>query len=185
MAALWVAAIKGVVTGILGFAVGIGFLAVTVGAPLGYFGVFGQTGADYFKQCWERSAAPNRLAGAREPQPTTAGQAVAWAKCEPTAQRVVYGAGLVFASFEAAEGLYRACPPSWAHFSLADSTVQLAVKAGGPSILDHFMPAGGMIERLWTDKWPHCSAARERLGFPRVIEVSPDNFAWERACPRC
>jgi hypothetical protein len=89
-----VAIVERVFNGLLKLAIGVSVVVAITVVPLGYFGAFGQTGADYFRDCWEKSVA----SGA---QPPTARQALAWAKCEPAAGRAAYGAGLIFVSLDA------------------------------------------------------------------------------------
>lgn len=78
---MWLAAIESAFYGVLGLATGafqavagLAVVVVAIGAPLGYFGVFGQTGADYFQWCWEKAAAEERSGISREPLATSARQ---------------------------------------------------------------------------------------------------------------
>jgi hypothetical protein len=173
-----------------GGALGVGVVVLAgIAAAAGYFGLFGQTGSNYFTSCWELKAAAIKDGSKREAKSPQ--QAVDWAACEPTTRRTVYGLGFVFApnpQDDVDRALERACPSAYREVPIGGLymlTVSLIEEAGGPRFLDRFLPAKLLIEKVWTDRWPNCSSERERYGISKVIERTPGKFEWERPCAKC
>ncbi len=173
-----------------GFAI-LAFVGVVAAAVAGYSGLFGQTGADYFQSCWELSAETGKKGFAGKVEPKSPQQAIDWAQCEPISQRGVYRTGIIFvgnATHADEIALEKECPSSYKQVPIGGSymlTISLLEAAGGPKFYDRFLPAEIMVGRVWKDKWPTCSTARERQGYPRIVEKSPGVFGWERPCARC
>jgi hypothetical protein len=175
---------------------GDGFVALILiaaagAAAAGYLGAFGQTGPDYFESCWTLKAETIKEGFAGKPKPKSPQQAISWAACEPTTLRSVYEAGIIFVGDpkDADEAtLEKVCPSSYRQIPIGGAymlTVELLEAAGGPNFTDRFLPAGVMVGRVWSKKWPRCSSERERQGYPKIVEKSPSSFGWERPCPKC
>lgn len=181
--------IEKAIAALLQLAVGLGIFIGLGIAVASYNGIFGQTGSDYFRSCWEKRAAAinTRL---DEPRAASPEQAIAWARCEITTRRAIYDRGIVFAGTPQDaidQAIDRACPSGLRDLPLGGSymlTVKLAEENGGPKFLDRFMPAEHMIGRLWTERWPACSAEREKHGYPKIVERG-NSFGWAWNCPRC
>lgn len=137
----------------------LGLSAAIVAAPLGYFGAFGQTGSDYFRECWAKSVAAEHQSR-REPVAATAGQAVAWAKCETMAAGVLGELGFIFSNLNSDKAVWDSCPRVWDLQATGSEyyrmTVQLIAKSGGPDVLDHVWPADRLVAKVWTGRWPKC-----------------------------
>lgn len=165
-------------------------MAAVAGAIASYSGLFGPTGADYFKACWEKKAAQIK-AGWNDVRPSTSDQAIAWAQCEPESVRAISSSGIIAAGQEndnIGDSLRRACPSGVSDIPMGGAymlTVKLVEDTVGPTFLDRILPAHFMISRVWSDKWPNCSKVREQTGYPKIMEKSPGNFDWAWKCPRC
>lgn len=174
-----------------GEGLGVLFAVALGGAALAsYFGVFGQTGSDYFQSCWELRAESVKK-GFSKPEPKSPQQGINWAGCEPIGRRAIYETGIIFVgnprdADEAA--LERVCPSSYRQVPIGGSymlTIDLLESSGGPRLYDRILPAEFMIGRAWRDKWPACSKERERQGYPKIVEKSAGVFGWERPCAKC
>lgn len=173
-----------------GFAV-LFFVAAVGAAAAGYLGAFGQTGPDYFESCWALKAETIKEGFAGKAKPKSPQQAISWAACEPTTRRSVYGTGIIFVGNpkDADEvALEKVCPSSYRQLPIGGAymlTVELLEAAGGPKLIDRFLPADFMIRRVWSAKWPSCSAERERQGYPKIVEKPGGSFGWEWPCVKC
>ncbi|MCG3774902.1 MAG: hypothetical protein JW395_1727 [Nitrospira sp.] len=168
-------------------------MVALVGAALAsYHGAFGPTGADYFQSCWERQAEERTMKGLFErPEPKSPQQAISWAGCEPISRRAIYRKGIILVGNprDADDiALERVCPSAYRQVPIGGTymlTLELLEMSGGPRFYDRVLPAEFMIGRVWEDKWPACSKAREGQGYPRIVEKSAGVFDWERRCARC
>jgi hypothetical protein len=144
-------------------------------------GWFYSTGRQWYEQCYARSVAEGDSFVA--PVTKDPYQAVAWANCEDDARRAVFGTGFVFVgqisdvSTPAEHSLAEVCPSSWTDvpvggvYLLALRTMQDSRR---PNLLDRFLPASRTIAEAFSKRWPKCAGERLRLGFPRIVEVSPE-----------
>lgn len=158
---MWSRLLLGAASTIGSASLGFGVLAVIVAGPLGYFGAFGQTGSDYFRECWAKSVA-TEAQNRRDPVAATASQAVAWAKCEATATAALVDLGFQFGGLDSERAVWDNCPRAW-DLRVAGSeyyrmTVQLIVKSGGPEAIDLVWPADRLVAKVWADRWPKCKA---------------------------
>lgn len=149
--------------------------------PLAYFGAFGQTGSDYFRECWAMSVAVEAQKR-RDPVAATAGQAVAWASCDDATREAIFTRGFVFAGAwlkPEDRAVYEACPTplSFPADAAYARTIQLVIDSGGPQLLDRFLPADHMIGRVWIDRWPRCSIEREKRGIPKICRTAQGFFS--------
>lgn len=165
-------------------------LAILVAAALAYSGVFYDTGQQYYEACWAKKAATKTFV--EEPQASNPSQSIMWKKCEIETERAVYRAGLIFASHaeEDAEmlALEKACPSSWSDLPMAGAyylTIDLVEQRGGPQLVDRFIPARLMIQRVWKARWPRCDTERRRQRYPKIVEDAAGNFQWAKPCPKC
>ena len=175
-----------------GGGLGVGVLILAgIAVVAGYYGVFGQTGAEYFTTCWELKAASVKGGFGNPPEAKSPQQAVGWAACEPTSRRSVYGLGFVLApnpQDDVDRAVERACPSAYRDIPVGGlymKTVSLIEEAGGPRFVDRFLPAKFLIEKVWTERWPTCSSVREQNGISKIIERTPGKFDWERPCANC
>ena len=145
-----------------------------------------QTGADWFHNCW------NAL-HSKDGKPATPEEAIAWAKCAPTAERALYDAGYIIAgSPEYAvtpqlQAIGRACPSSWSDiplFGVQELAVNLIEKAGGPAPKYRTLPADGMIVDVFKSEWPNCPDVRKANGFPKIVRKG-EGWGWARECEPC
>lgn len=185
---MWIEIILSILYGLTRAAFGLCVGAVVLVAPLAYFGAFGQTGSDYFEQCWEQRAAQANTKLGERPPAKSAAQDVAWSMCDYATQKAVFGLGFVFAGSWVKPGdspILQECPhtaslPPGAPYV---ATVQLVLDSGGPTLVDRFLPAEHMIERVWLSKWPRCSKAREGRGYPKIVETKDGLFRWSMPAP--
>lgn len=161
------------------------------GAVMAYTGVFYTTGKQWYESCYELKIEQEKV-GWSEPKTTDAYKAAFWSTCESSSRRGIYAAGLLFSGNpekdKGALELGSACPSSWRDVPMAGTyflTIDLVKLKGGPSLLEKFLPAENMISNAYTSRWPKCASERERLGFPKIIEVSPNVFEWAMPCKRC
>ncbi|MBN9488258.1 MAG: hypothetical protein J0H44_13565 [Alphaproteobacteria bacterium] len=170
---------------------GLAVIAAIAGAIASYSGLFGPTGADYFRACWEKKAAQIKAGFGGDARPSTPEQAIAWARCAPESARAIFSEGIILAGQEndnIGNSLRQACPSGFSDIPMGGAymlTVKLVEDAGGPTFLDRILPAHFMIARVWSDRWPNCSKVREQTGYPKIVETSPGNFDWAWKCPRC
>lgn len=182
--------LKAVDTMIEGFGTLFG-LALIVAAIASFFGAFGRTGTDYYEVCWEKRAATLKAGLGSTPEPSSPKQSIAWGECEPTTRRAVYDAGFVVAGSVRDDDdrrMAQACPSALTDIPLGGAyflTLKLLEEDGGPRFWERAIPARFMINRVWSQKWPNCSAERQRQGYAKIVEVRPGEFGWEWACPKC
>jgi hypothetical protein len=42
-----------------------------------------------------------------------------------------------------------------------------------------------MVRRVVTVRWPKCDTERRKQGYPKMVEIKPGKFDWERPCTPC
>jgi hypothetical protein len=163
--------------GVLGLIV-----AVTV-AWATYAGLFFQTGQQWFESCWTAQNSKR--------SPTTATESVAWKQCEPVAEGSAYKAGFVFVGTSQIttpmQAVARACPSLWADVPIGGLhllVVDIVEKAGGPDLVDRFIPPDRMIEEAFLSRWPNCPTVRAASGFPKIVKKG-DRWDFEVPCKPC
>ena len=164
-----------------------GFLLVVaaLSAALAYFGVFYQTGSQWFQSCWTAQHS-NRA-------PTSPEESISWAQCGEVTQRALFDAGFIFAGNPTyavtpeLKAIVEACPSNYSDIPLSGSQV-LAVdfieKSGGPELLDKFTPPDQMIVRAFKSRWPNCQAVRLANNIPKLIKQGSD-WVFEAPCKPC
>lgn len=162
--------------------------AITAAIALGWMvhtGMFFQTGNQWFQSCW------TQVYGEREP--ATPNEAVAWSKCDLLTERAFYGSGFVpmGSVFDVGtpevDALYSACPSKFHDFEIERMrtlAIDLIVTAGGPTLIDGFMPPDSMIERAFKSRWPNCQAVAKANGFPKII-LRGGKWEFESPCKPC
>jgi hypothetical protein len=165
---------------------GLALLAVAALAALAYFGAFYDTGRLYYEACWaKKEAEAVSPSGAKAADPYTAAR---WERCETTTERALYKMGFIFADYGGVGALGKACPSRWYEVPINGAyylTVEFVGEQGGVSLLDNFLPAEKMIQRVWLSHWPSCNAERQRESYPKLIETSPGQFDWDAPCIPC
>ena len=149
-------------------------------------GILFQTGYQWHQACWLAQNSGNR-------SPQTAEEATAWAQCAPVARRALFEAGYLFsgnpeyAVTPALKALTQACPSSYSEIPVGGVhllVVKMLQNAGGPNLLDRFMPVDSMIVRTFNSRWPDCNLERTRNGFPRIVMKNRE-WGWETPCKTC
>jgi hypothetical protein len=164
-------------------------LLAGIGLWLAYTGAFYPTGAQYYEACWEKRGDGSIGRHLHPPRASDPYKDVLWNNCEPIAQRAIFNAGMLFGLSDDKDdvALRTACPDAWqggtgqTYFAILDAIQS----SGGPSILDKFTPTEWMVGRLVRVLWPECDAERRKQGYPKMVEIKPGEFDWERACTPC
>jgi hypothetical protein len=136
-----------------------------------YRGLFYVTGDQFYRACWERSAAQQAIGGFKEPQAKDPDQAALWASCTPIVARAWDKAGFAFSSPDPnappeARALVGACPnrdtevPAFLDYMYL-VPIDLIEQSGGPSLIDSVLPADFLIKRVLRARWPHCARAAQ------------------------
>ena len=161
------------------------------GAALAYTGTLYTTGKQWYEGCYELKVEQEKV-GWSEPKTTDAYKAAFWSTCESSSRRGIFAAGLLFSGNpekdKGVADLGSSCPSSWRDVPMAGTyflTIDLVKSKGGPSLVEKFLPAETMIGNAYAKRWPMCATERARLGFPKIIEVSPDAYGWATPCKRC
>jgi len=163
------------------------FLIAGVIAALCYNGAFYQTGAQFYKSCWQKSHANGK-------EPSSPEQAASWASCESTADNALFGAGFVYAGNPLyavtpqlkAVGL--ACPNGYNQIPVGGPWI-LAVEwiqnDGGPTFADRFSSAEETIVRVFKSRYQNCVSTAAANGFPHRVNRGPAGWEFETPCIPC
>jgi hypothetical protein len=161
-------------------------IALVIGLPLCYFGVFYETGAQFYQSCWEK-------AHAIDSEPSSPEQAARWAQCERAAEPALFADGFIFAGAPEyavtpqLRAIQLACPsrgqiPLTGAWYLAVGIIQ---NSGGPTLSDRFLPASSAIVRAFQSRWPNCAATAAANGFPRMVVTPKGEWEYQTTCLPC
>jgi hypothetical protein len=168
------------------------FIAAAIFAVLAYNGVLYTTGDVWYDACWKKKQA--QVDFSKEPTAPDPETDILWKNCERSAEKAFYDKGMVFSglpkdsSDQRGLALKRACPSNWSDVALGGfymNAVDVVAQNGGPSILDRILPADMMLGRMFEKTWPNCARERMAQGYPKVVEISPNNFQWAEPCSVC
>lgn len=152
---------------------------------LAYSGLFYQTGKQWFDSCWQ---AQNSKEG-----PKTPDEAASRGKCKYIAEKSLFESGFIFsgnpehAVTPELKEIVAACPSNYSDIPFGGPqilAVDMVESHGGAEILDSFLPASHLIVGAFKSRWPNCPSARERGGFPKIVERN-GVFEWEAPCKPC
>lgn len=148
-------------------------------------GIFFQTGNQWFQSCWVEQH--------EKRSPLTPEESIAWTRCEPVAQRAVFGSGFVpsgnpdYAVTPESKALSNACLSNYTDVPIGGMkylAVGLIEKAGGPSLVERFTPPDAMIVRAFKSKWPNCQSVARANGFPKIV-LRGEAWEFETTCKPC
>ena len=161
------------------------FVLAALGAALAYFGVFYQTGDQWFQSCWPAQHA-NRA-------PTSPEESIAWAQCSEVTQRALFNSGFIFAGnpehavTPELKAVVSACPSNYSDIPLGGAhilAVDFIEKDGGPRLFDKFTPPDQMIVRVFKSRWPNCQAVRLANNIPKLVKQG-EGWGFESPCKPC
>lgn len=172
---------------------GLLVVVAIVAGTLAYNDFFYLTGSTWYEACWEKRAKLGSIAD-KDPVADDPYTDAIWTSCEQIAQRAVYKKGIIFAgnrkSNDDIDGarLLEACPSLWTDVPIGGLyllALKVLQESGGAGFVDHFTPAEWTIGKAFERRWPHCSAERQRQGYPTIVELSPGTFGWSAPCTKC
>ena len=163
------------------------FFAAFLYAASGYLYTNGKT---YYETCYEYKVEQEKSAWS-EPKTTDPYKAAAWKNCELISRQAIFDKGIILSEL----GKYRddiilasACPSYLEDMPIAGTyifTVKLIENAGGPTLLQKYLPASMMISDLYERRWPNCISTRKRLGYSRMTAMSDGSYEFLEKCDDC
>lgn len=159
------------------------------------FNILYMTGYGYAEYCW--SAQQKQKTDTPKDFREVIRQAKEQIKakqCDLIADRALFGRGYImagnpqYAVTPELKAIQEACPNAWNEIPALGFrywVINQVIEGNSLSLVDRFLPANMMIERMIDKQWGNCPSVREKVGIPKLIEKSEGQWEFETECVPC